>query len=220
MTNWSSTDYVSHYNDNYSTSLSEFLKLSEYLNIGKGDILIDFGCGNGQFLESCSDRISLGIGVDCSLDQVLSAKKRLEFHPHIKVLRSSFLDFKSDGLKFTRGFSRKALHHLDDMEKIVFFKNIGKDFVEGSFFLIEDGIFFNFERDELDLHWNELIREASEYYGSSWEKKQKDVEDCFRFEFPTGINAWNSALTEAGFAIIETRRYSNFYGSILAQKKC
>jgi SAM-dependent methyltransferase len=216
---WQNNDYVSHYAKYYNTPEMEFIELAGRLNLDSEDCLVDFGCGDGTFLFCCAQHIGSGIGIDLSEHQVTAARERLKNQPHIAVCQSAFLEFNYQDKSFTKGFSRKALHHLTDPEKEIFFEKAGSAFMKDSLFLIEDAIFFDFERANLENHWEELMREASVYYGAAWAHKQKDVTECFRLEFPTGMDSWLKALKTGGFTVIETKRACSFYGSILAQKR-
>lgn len=215
--NWSDKDYSAHYNRLYATPAEEFRACLEKLELGSSDFLLDLGCGNGEFLELALPGISGAVGVDMSDSQLEQAARRFKGDARVKLVKSAFLDFRPEPGAFTRGFSRKALHHLEDADKPVFFERLGRGFKPGALFLLEDGI-FDFERSELERNWPALMKDCETYYGAGWESKKSDVSFCFRQEFPTGIKAWTAALAAGGFSVIARERRSSFYGSLLAKK--
>ncbi len=215
--NWADKDYSAHYNSLYATPAEEFRACLEKLSPGPSDMLLDLGCGNGEFLKLALAKVSGAVGVDLSDSQLGQAALRFKGDARVKLVKSAFLDFRPEPGAFTRGFSRKALHHLEDADKPVFFERLGRGFKPGALFLLEDGI-FDFERSELELNWEALMKDCAAYYGAGWESKKADVSFCFRQEFPTGIKAWTAALDAGGFRVVERERRSSFYGSLLAKK--
>ena len=216
--NWKDRRYVARYNSLYATPQEEFLKCAELLRLGPEDRLIDFGCGNGDFLAVALKTVSSAMGLDLSENQLGQAALRFKGDNRVELKRSAFLDLAPGPRTFTKGFSRKALHHLTDPEKKTFFTRAGKYFEKKALFLLEDGI-FDFERADLDRNWPGLMKDCEAYYGSAWERKKKDVSFCFKEEYPTGIKAWTAAFAAGGFKIIKRERRSSFYGSLLAEKE-
>lgn len=215
--NWSDKDYSAHYNRLYATPAEEFGACLKKLSPGPSDTLLDLGCGNGEFLELALAKVSGAVGVDIADSQLEQAALRFKGDARVKLVKAAFLDYRPEPGAFTRGFSRKALHHLDDAAKPAFFERLGPGFKPGALFLLEDGI-FDFERSELEQHWAALMNDCEAYYGAGWESKKSDVSFCFRQEFPAGVKAWTAALAAGGFSVIARERRSSFYGSLLAKK--
>lgn len=215
---WKEKNFVERYNALYGPAGADFAAAAELLALCPGDFLADFGCGDGAFLEYAARLGLKAAGVDASLHQVQKAREKLRSNAKIEIVNSAFLDFDPGMRVFTKGFSRKALHHLDNAQKAVFFKNIGPAFGPGSLFLLEDGI-FDFPRAELENRWAGLMIEAEKYYGAYWQAKRADVEYCFRSEFPAGAKEWAAAMAAGGFRPLRRVKKCSFYGSILAVKK-
>jgi len=134
--NWKDRDYAAHYNSLYATPAGEFVKCAERLRVAPGDHVLDLGCGNGDFLAAAMRTAASAVGVDMSDGQLEQAALRFKGDARVELLKSSFMDFNPGARTFTRGFSRKALHHLTDPEKIIFFKKIGKHFKPKALFLL------------------------------------------------------------------------------------
>ncbi|HOJ86886.1 MAG TPA: class I SAM-dependent methyltransferase [Elusimicrobiales bacterium] len=215
---WKSEEYAKRYNNIYSGSKNEFYEALKILKLNKKDNLVDFGCGNGDFLKLVFRKVNYAVGVDISEAQLNEAFKKFKGVKNIKLFKSDFLSFKSEEV-FDKGFARKSLHHLNDVQKAKFFKKISEFFAKGSLFLIYDGIFFDFERKELKKNWKKLISDCENYYGRDWEKKKEDVIFCFKKEYPTGIKDLEKAAENGGFKIIKSGKKSSFYGWILLKKE-
>lgn len=223
--NWLNPEYVNYYNRNYATSAEEFRGYLDLLQVGEGDCLVDFGCGNGDFLEVARERNCRLVGVDISSVQIEAAKGRLSSCDSALLVCCPFVDFvpanlggQRQPLQFSKGFSRKALHHLTDAEKALWLAHVAPSFVAGAQLYIEDGIFFEFEREELDSHWDKLLGQAAAYYGESWAEKEHDLRHSFRDEYPTGVGYWKKILADNGFHLAWQRPRCSFYGGILAVK--
>lgn len=215
---WDKKDYVDRYNDIYAPGEKELMAAADLLELNSDDVLADFGCGKGDFLASTLRLVKSAVGVDASPHQIDEARRRFKNEPHVEILESAFLDFDPKGRSFTKGFSRKALHHLTDDEKKDFFARIAPGFAKGSLFLVEDAI-FNFPRAELDARWERIMSDAADFYGQDWERKKDDVVRTFKDEFATGEPEWLAALEAGGFRKLRLERRSSFYGLLLAQKK-
>jgi len=210
--------YAARHNDLYSEPGEEFLKCAELLRLAPGDSVIDFGCGNGDFLAAALKTAGSAVGVDPAGSRLAAAALRFKGETRVRLVNSSLLGFEPGSETFTKGFSRRALHVLTDREKTLFFSGTGKSFAPKALFLVEDFI-FDFERIDLDRNWPGLMKDCAAYYGASWERRKKETVFCFRKEYPAGIKAWTSALAAGGFKVIQRGRRSSFYGFLLAEKE-
>lgn len=218
MASWSDRAYSERYNQLYGTPAQEFQALLDLLELSGDDDLLDLGCGNGDLLALAAGRVRSAVGVDLSGPQADEAERKLAGWPAVSIVRSSFLDFDPAGRTFSRGFSRKALHHLPDADKERFLARLGPVFRPGARFLLEDGMFFGYGREDLEARWEALMEEAARYYGDSWESKKEDIVHSFRAEFPTGEARWREILEGAGFRIEASVPRCSFYGMLLAVK--
>ena len=222
--NWLNDEYVRYYNSSYQTPREEFAAYLKLLEIGPEDVILDLGCGNGDFLEIAAPAVKRAAGVDISPLQVSLANERLKQFPHAAAVCSDFvgcaaaLRQQSDLPPVTAVFSRKALHHLTDAEKHDMLQSLAPLIAPGARLYIEDGIFFNFEREHIRENLDNLLEECARYYGEAWEQKRGDLLNSFLNEHPTGAGFWTRELEAIGFKVTELRPRSSFYGGILAKK--
>jgi len=147
------------------------------------------------------------------------ARKKLSDAGNVEIITAAFLNFDPGGRKFTKGFSRKALHHLTNTEKETFLLRISGAFEKNALFLLEDGIFFDFPRTDIEKNMPALLKDAERYYGSSWEQKKKDIIHSFTQEFPAGASEWTEFFAKAGFKVIKRIPKCSFYGTLMAVKE-
>lgn len=223
--NWLNDEYVRYYNRNYQTSQEEFAAYLKLLKVNVQDVLLDLGCGNGDFLETASPYVKKAIGVDISPLQVSLAQERLKAFSNASVICSDFVDCAQalsrqcrDLPPITAVFSRKALHHLTDPEKRGMLQSLAPLLAADAKFYVEDGVFFNFEREKIQENLPQLLEECAGYYGEAWEQKRGDLLNSFLNEHPTGLGFWTRELEAIGFKVAELRPRSSFYGGILAER--
>ena len=209
---------AARHNDLYAEPGEEFLKCAELLRLVPDDRVVDFGCGNGDFMDAALKTAGRIVGVDQAGNRLERAALRFKGDARVKLVKSPLTGFEPGGETFTKGFSRKALHLLTDPEKKLFFAKAGKSFAPKALFLVEDFI-FDFERIDLDRNWAGLMKDCAAYYGGSWERRKSETIFCFKSEYPAGIKAWTSALAAGGFKVVQRLRRSSFYGSLLAEKE-
>lgn len=220
---WTDKDYVEYYNKNYASSEEEFKFFADRLDIAPNDSLIDFGCGNGDFLAFCAPLAKSVTGVDLPGPQSELAASRLAGFANAHIIASPFTEVNLGKTIYTKGFSRKALHHLTHPEKKEFIANIGGNFAPGALFWLEDGVFFNipgtnFTLDDIKAHLPELEEEAAVYYGDSWTSKRTDILRSFLEEFPATADYWEYCFKNAGFELLGKYPRSSFFGGMMFRR--
>lgn len=217
QTEWQDREFVDWYNRELEFDKTQIQSYLDILNPGSGDTLVDFGCGNGVLLEMAAPHIKSALGVDSSGEQIALAKERLKAFPHISLKKAGFLDCSLESFSFTRGSARKALHHLTDSEKHVFFRHISSFFQPGSMFIIEDAV-FDFHKEDLNKNTDMIFREAEGFYGDRWKKIKEAFEETIFEEYPADIWTWEKALEYGGFRIIRKWQKTCFLATLLARR--
>lgn len=213
---WNNGKYVDRYNYLYKLREEEIKTYIKLLDLKVDDILIDFGCGNGDFLIACSDLVKVGVGIDSSLHQIKEFKK-YKSKSNIRIIHDSFQKTSLKDVKYTKAFAGASLHHLTDQEKFNFFNKIKENFSNNALFLLHD-VIFEFPENELKDRKELLIKEAEKYYGNNWEAKNKDVLNTWFNEYPSDYKTWKNIFKISGFRVIKYIKTTSFLGKILAKK--
>jgi cyclopropane fatty-acyl-phospholipid synthase-like methyltransferase len=216
---WKDKNYVDVYNRNFILSSCEKDYFVEMLELNEDDSLIDFGCGNGDFLIEVCNRVKYGWGFDISEYQLNEVDKKIvdKKIKNIKLIRSAFQDIYLGRMQFDKGFSRGALHHITDKEKYFFFNKISKSFRKGSRFLIYD-IIYTFCKKDVIGNLPIMLKDAELYYGDQWEMKKHEVIRGWLNEHGTDYKTWKNILLEAGFKTLYVESETSFIHLILAEK--
>jgi len=214
---WKKKESAERYNELYDLPAEDAERYLRLLGLREGDVFVDFGCGRGDMLALAAAKVRTAVGVDVSPQQIALARERLRGIGNVEFVEASFEGFDAAGRRFTKGFARKALHHLDDEGKAAFFRRLGSVFEAGGLFLLEDAV-YSFDRKELDARMPELLKELEAYFGERWAAKKDDVLHMLRHEFPTGHNAWAAALEAGGFQVVERWQTTGFLGGFLARR--
>lgn len=214
---WKKKESADRYNEHYEMPAADAERYLRLLALDEGDAFVDFGCGRGDMLALAAPRVNSALGLDVSPQQLALARERLRGFDNVQLEESSFEAFRPGGRRFTKGFARKALHHLDDGGKTEFFRRVGPAFEAGGVFLLEDAV-YDFDRGELESRMPGLLKEMEAYFGAQWAEKKDDVLHMLRHEFPTGYNAWTAALEAGGFRVVERRQKTSFIAMVFARR--
>ena len=217
QTEWQDREFVDWYNRELEFENAQIQHYLELLEPDSEDTLVDFGCGNGVLLEMAAPHIRSALGIDSSVEQIAQARERLKTFTNVSLNQSEFMECNLEGHSFSRGSARKALHHLTDDEKPLFFSKISPYFRAGSLFIIEDAV-FDFHKEDLEKNSDMLFREAEGFYGDRWEKIKEAFRSTIFDEYSTDIYTWEKSLEHGGFRIIKKWRKTCFLATLLARK--
>lgn len=208
--NWAENARAIRYNARNPQIITEIRECLAPLKLDENDRFVDFGSGEGLHLLEAASRVEEAVGIDISPFQMAQAQRRLRHVGNVTLIEADFSDLMLDTYHFTKGFSRRALHHLNDEEKASFFANIGPSFATGALFLLEDVIRFP--------GWQAALVDFRE--GRSDPKLK--VPDCILQdigeEFPADAETLDGALAHGGFRVLSCEQGSPFYGRILSQR--
>lgn len=216
-TDWNSSALPQWYNRMLGFTPEQMYEYLARFDFGASDTLVDFGCGNGEFLYFAAPLVKTALGVDESAVQLELAREKNAANANVSFLRAKFEDALPDGLIFTKGSARKSLHHLTDENKARFFKRAGGSFARDARFIIEDAV-LDFELKELGRNLIRLDEAAANYYGARWPDIKPHFMQMFETEFPASLSTWKAAAAEGGFELASHTARTCFYG-ILELKK-
>lgn len=136
------------------------------LNVGRGDVVVDLGCGEGKLLKALAPLISRGIGLDLSSIALDRGRSGLE-DAGIKNIELRCQDFRKLNLPASSVnalVSLWALHHIPDDEKRVVLEKIRDVLVPGGLLHVEDDT-FNFEPERFAEMAPAIYREFENRFG-------------------------------------------------------
>lgn len=188
-----------------------------YLDLNFQDILVDFGCGSGEFLSSAAEKVGFAIGIDKDPHEILITRSKIMGRRNASAIQGDFLELDLSDQYFTKAYARRSLHYLNNEEKCEFFEKISPSLDEEALFLIEDYI-LEFDSFYIPEKMHEILLEAEGYYGCFWDAIREDFLHCLKYEQLDGIESWREALRRGGFEIVKNWQLTGFYGVILAKK--
>jgi SAM-dependent methyltransferase len=215
---WQNPEFVELYNTRFAFGEAEIENFLAPLQLGPDDVFLDIGCGDGSVVKKAAERVRLACGLDSSQPQLERARVNTAHLTNVELTAGDFLTLPFPGKRFTRGVSRKALHHLTDPEKLDFTRRLGDLFAPEGLFLIEDAI-FDFPAARLPEEMPRLLAEAEQYYGPRWAGIRANFLVTITEEYPTGLDHWTTCLQAGGFTIVNEQRRTCFYSTLIARKE-
>lgn len=167
------------------------------LEIGKKDVMVDFGSGTGTFAIQAAIRCATVYAVDVSQAMIDYAKIKAEKAgvSNIEFFHSGFLDFKYDGPAVDFITTTFVFHHLPDFWKGIALNRMNHMLKPGGQIFIHDVIL---EEHHAIENIAALIEKLAAAGGNFL---LQDAEGHFREEFSTYDWIMDGLLSRTGFAI-------------------
>ena len=87
-------------------------------------VVLDAGCGTGNYLEALGDLIGFGYGIDINAGMLEEAKRKLKPRSNITLDRGELTRLPYDANFFDGIICTQVLHHLDGENKAGIFPNV------------------------------------------------------------------------------------------------
>ncbi len=112
-------------------------------NLGSNDIVLEFGCGTGEFLLKAASHCRLVYGLDVSTVMLDYTQDKINKSglDNIKLLNAGFLSYQHNGEPFDLVVSQLALHHLPDFWKSIALNRVYSILKPGAYFFLRDVVF-------------------------------------------------------------------------------
>ena len=170
-------------------------------------VVIDLGCGTGQFALAAARVCRRVVAVDVSpvMRERLNAKIDVASIDNVEISAAGFLTYEHKGNAADIVYSRYALHHLPDFWKVMALRRIRAMLRPGGVFRLWDVVygFQPHEADERIEAWCTPFGEKVEGDWARWE-----MEEHVRDEYSTFTWLLEAMVERAGFRI-EIADYSD-----------
>lgn len=167
-------------------------------------VVIDLGVGSGN-TSALIPVARQVIGVDISEAMMALARPKLAHLPDVRFVQADLLEFFDQPHTFDRLISTYALHHLTEPEKGQLFRLVWRDLMPGGRAVFGDLMFADAAaRAEIEA----LYRAAGD----------TDMVETFAEEFFWLVDSACASLIEAGFDVMEIKRFSQLSWGICAVK--
>jgi ubiquinone/menaquinone biosynthesis C-methylase UbiE len=195
-------DHVSDYDQKENASAEAELAYLKKYGLNDQSVIIDFGCGTGQFAIAAASICNRVIAVDISevMIEHLKSKVTSASLNNIEIVNAGFLSYEHKEKPADFIYSRYALHHIPDFWKAVAIKNIRGMIRTGGLFRLWDVVYsFSPEQAEEKLEaWCATIYEDNT---DGW--RRSDIEDHIRDEYSTFSWLLEIMIEKNGFKIEE-----------------
>ena len=183
------------------------------IDLKKEDIIIEIGCGTGEFSIEAAKKCKKVIAIDVSNNMLQYAKNKAINRRinNISFINSGFLSYKHKDEPVDIVVSSIALHHLPDFWKLIALRNISSMLkTKGKFYLHD--VVFSFDIDNFE----DAIEKWTNQTNDS--KMKKSMLNHINQEFSTMDWIMEELLQKAGFNIEYKEYKSDFFATYLCIK--
>ncbi len=113
-------------------------------SLKEDDVVLEYGCGTGEFLIAAAAKCRMAYGLDISgvmLDYLQRKLTAAQVSHKVKLIHAGFLSYKHQGEPIDAAVSQLALHHLPDFWKHMALKKVYEILKPGGCFFLRDVVF-------------------------------------------------------------------------------
>lgn len=181
------------------------------------DIVLEIGCGTGEFSIELSRHCKQVVALDVSEGMLEFAREKAKSRnrSNIRFIKGSFLTFEPDEGPFDEVVTQLALHHLPDFWKFIALQRVSSMLKTGGRFYLKDVVFSSETRD-FDSFISELLQSIPE------EVKDEMTREFIlhiKEEFSTFDWVIKGLIEKAGFKIEESFYENGFMATYLCIKE-
>lgn len=177
---------------------NEAQTIFKLLNLQSEHVLLEYGCGTGNFTIRASERCKQVYAIDVSKQMIHFAKQRAEEEnrKNIQFIHSGLLHYNHTGERVDAVVCDTVMHHIPDFWKQIALSNIYNVLKKDGHFYLADQIYsFSFENYQEKL--NEWI--DFNYNRSKSDCFRNDVKMSIQHEFSTFNWIIEKMLKNVGF---------------------
>lgn len=185
----------------------------EILQPRKEDIILEIGCGTGEFCIEAAKICKNVIALDVSRNMLEYAKNKSQNRGvnNISFINAGFLSYVHEDKPVDIVVSSIALHHLPDFWKLIALKNIHSMLKDKGKFYLHD-VVFSFNAKDFEkavISWLNLTKD---------DRMRKSMIKHISEEFSTTNWIMEEIIEEAGFTINYKEYISDFFATYLCIK--
>lgn len=130
-------------------------------------VLLDAGCGTGNYLSSVHSKLKQCIGVEFNPGMLKQARNKLHSAQNVELVQGSCIAIPADDNSVDACIITQVIHHLETSATLKSWVNVRKTFAEVARVLKPNGVFF-LSTQTPEQHaqggfwWSELIPAAAE----------------------------------------------------------
>lgn len=192
--------HVGRYDVKMDARAVDEVELLRSWGLDQSSVVVDMGCGTGQFSLAVAPACRRVVAVDVSplmLERVLEKRDRAGIG-NVEVVAGGFLTYQHTGAAADVVYSRYALHHLPDFWKALALVRIAAMLKPGGVLYLRD-LIFSFEPEDAEHRIEAWLAGASEHPNLGWTRAE--LETHLREEYSTYSWLLEPMIEHAGFTI-------------------
>ncbi|ACC97837.1 Methyltransferase family protein [Elusimicrobium minutum Pei191] len=189
----------------------------DLFELNKNDVLLDLGCGKGEFLKTAAKTTAFATGIDCSAEHLTEAQKALQKTGNITLIEGWLQDAWFENNSFTKITAKDVLRSMNNHEKGVLINKVSNWLKPGGLFIVQD-IITSFGLHRKDERHEMIEAECKKYYGKKWpELKDSFYHDLYHAH-PSDLSLMMHHFLFTGFNVLQIIKHTSCVCTIVAQK--
>jgi SAM-dependent methyltransferase len=199
--------HVERYDGKMDARAAEEVELLRSRGLDASSVVVDLGCGTGQFALAAAALCRRVVAVDVSLlmRDKLRRKRDDADLGNLEIAAAGFLTYEHTGDPVDVVYSRYALHHLPDFWKVMALRRVRAMLRPGGIFRLWD-VSYNFDPDDADERIEAWCAPYGDEVDGDWARWE--LEEHVRDEHSTFTWLLEAMFDRTGFRI-EAADYSD-----------
>jgi len=199
--------HVERYDGKMDARAAEEVELLRSRGLDASSVVVDLGCGTGQFAVAAAALCRRVVAVDVSplMREKLRRKRDDTDLGNLEIADAGFLTYEHTGDPADFVYSRYALHHLPDFWKVMALRRVRAMLRAGGIFRLWD-VAYHFDPDDADERVEAWCAPYGDEVDGDWARWE--LEEHVRDEHSTFTWLLEAMLDRTGFRI-EAADYSD-----------
>lgn len=192
--------HVDRYDGKMDARAAVELEFLRSWGLDESSVVVDLGCGTGQFALAAADVCRKVVAVDVSpvMRERLRQKLDQAALDNVEVVGAGFLTYDHVGDSADIVYSRYALHHLPDFWKVMALRRVRATLRPGGLFRLWD-VVYGFSPDEADERIEAWCTPFGDEVVGDWARWE--MEEHVRDEHSTFTWLLEAMFERTGFAV-------------------